>query len=115
MMESSNPLYSYIMDSSFHSLCLFVKLFPAAIVSKQINGLLVAVNDKCSEGTREGTIDADMLGLLQLMRTSEEDMGLKILGVKITLRVTWTIFTTIVTFLVAVVRFAQQNSVNHRL
>ncbi|XP_066911041.1 uncharacterized protein [Clytia hemisphaerica] len=88
-----------------HILCLFIKLIPAAIVNSSLRKLVILVGDMCSP--LRGEIRDQMMLYQQHIHITEQDMGYRILGVKITARLTGYLLTTLVSVLIAIVHVDQ--------
>ena len=90
---------------TFHSLCIFCKLFPAARVGSEVQELGKAVNQRCE--VSDGVIDKDIFFLQQHVKFSEDDVGYRIMGVKITMKLAGTLASSFVSFLLVVMRFSK--------
>ena len=98
---------AFIIGMAFHSICVFIKLFPAALVSSRLRALLVSSSSRSCFLMTDGNVDEKMFQLQQHIFVSEQEMGYRILGVKITMKLSASLLTSFLTFLAAVIRFAQ--------
>ena len=99
---------AFIIGMVFHSICVFIKLFPAALVSSRLRSLLEASSKRCGFLQSDDTVDKEMFLLQQHIFISEQEMGYRILGVKITMKLAGSLLTSFITFIFAVIRFAQK-------
>ena len=98
------PTICFIFSVFFDLVSIFIKLLPAAKVSSALHDLTLCVGDLCAN-TEKGFFDERLFLLHQLMHISEQDMGYKILGVKITVPLTVSLFIGFISVVATLFKF----------
>ena len=98
-------LWQYAGGVAFDLVTILIKLFPPALVAAAVHRSVSEAAKRCDvTPLMENMPDEDMR-LFQYMASCEHDMGLKILGIRITVELVGTILMTIVTGAVSFVAF----------
>ena len=98
-------LWQYAGGVAFDLVTILIKLFPPALVAAAVHRSVSEAAKRCDvTPLMENMPDEDMR-LFQYMASCEHDMGLKILGIRITVELVGTILMTIVTAAVSFVAF----------
>lgn len=98
-------LWQYAGGVIFDLGTILVKLSPPAVLAAAVRRSLIAAVKRCDVTPRMERLPKENLRLLQYMVNCERDMGLKILGIRITVELVGTILMTIVTAAVSFVAF----------
>ena len=107
------PTVSFIFCVFFDVVSILIKLLPAAKVSSASHDITLRVGDLCMNAEK-GLIDERLFFLLhQLIHISEQDMGYKILGVKITVRLTVSLLIGFITVLTTLFKFLTPHSTDY--
>ena len=106
------PTISFIFCVLFDVVSILIKLLPAAKVSSALHDITLCVGDLCMN-TGRGLIDERLFLLHQLIHISEQDMGYKILGVKITVRLTVSLLIGFITVLATLFKFLAPHTTNY--
>ena len=84
---------------------ILVKLFPPALVAAAVHRSVTETAKRCDVTLLAASMPKEDMWLLQYMVSCERDMGLKIIGIRITVELVGTILMTIVTAAVSFVAF----------
>eukprot|EP00794_Sanderia_malayensis_P011031 gene11031-12195_t len=103
------PFYQYIGGVGFDLTSIAIKLYPAAIVSMAIHRITQRSGSECYVHYTNVEMPEERFQLYQHLNIREQDIGLRILGVKISVRIAVGIFVTIVTALGTFLRFVIVN------
>lgn len=98
------PTICFIFSVFFDIVSIFIKLLLAAKVSSALHDLTLCVGDLCAN-TEKSFFDERLFLLHQLMHISEQDMGYKILGVKITVPLTVSLFIGFISVVATLFKF----------
>ncbi|XP_028413726.1 uncharacterized protein LOC114536579 [Dendronephthya gigantea] len=98
-------LWQYAGGVIFDLGTILVKLFPPAVLAAAVHRSLTAGARRCEVTPGSERLPKENLLLFQYMVSCERDMGLKILGIRITVEIVGTILMTIVTAAVSFVAF----------
>lgn len=98
------PTICFIFSVFFDAVSIFIKLLPAAKISSALHDLTLRAGDLCMN-TEKGLFDKRLFLLHQLIHISEQDMGYKILGVKITVRLTVSLLIGFISVLTTLFKF----------
>ena len=101
------PLWQFIGTIIYDLISIIVKLYPPAVVAAASHRIVVQACKRCQARITPTSTDLpseDML-VFQYMSWCEKDMGLKILGIPITVELAMKIFMTIITVAVSFVAF----------
>ena len=98
------PTICFIFSVFFDAVSIFIKLLPAAKISSALHDLTLHAGDLCMN-TEKGLFDKRLFLLHQLIHISEQDMGYKILGVKITVRLTVSLLIGFISVLTTLFKF----------
>ena len=101
------PLWQYVGTVLFDLLSLIFKLYPPAMVAAASRRIVVQASKRCQLQVTPLTTDLPLedMQLFQFMVSCEPEMGLKILGIRITVELSIKILMTIVTAAVSFVAF----------
>ena len=104
---SDYPIWQYVGAVLFDLISIIFKLFPPAIVAAASHRLVVQASKKCQSQLSPLTTDLPLedMQLFHYMALRESDMGLKILGVRITVELAMKILMTIGTAAISFVAF----------
>ena len=101
------PIWQYIGTVLFDLISIIFKLYPPAIVAAASHRLVVQAYKRCQPPLVPSTNDLPFedMQLFQYMAWRESDMGLKILGIRITVELAMKILMTIGTAAISFVAF----------
>ena len=102
-------LVQYIGGMAFDLASIAIKLYPAAIVSAALHHITRRAGSECYPHYYYVYMPVERFQFYQHLSVREETIGLRILGVKITVRIAVGIFVTIVTGLGTFLRFVFVN------
>ena len=102
---SDYPIWQYIGTVIYDLISIIVKLYPPAIVAAASHRIVVQAAKRCHMTTTSTHLPLEDMQLYQCIAWSEKDMGLKILGIRITVELAMKIFMTIITAAVSFVAF----------
>lgn len=98
-------LWQYAGGVSFDLVTILIKLFPPAVVAAAIHRSVTQVAKRCDVTPLTESLPQEDMQLFQYMVNCEQDMGLKILSIRITVELVGTILMTIATAGVSFVAF----------
>lgn len=98
-------LWQYAGGVIFDLMTILVKLFPPALVAAAVHRSVTETAKRCDVTPLAASMPKEDMWLLQYMVSCERDMGLKIIGIRITVELVGTILMTIVTAAVSFVAF----------
>ena len=98
-------LWQYAGGVAFDLVTILIKLLPPAVVAAAVHRSVTEVAKRCDVTPLTESIPLDEMRLFQYMVSCERDMGLKILGIRITVELVGTILMTLVTAGVSFVAF----------
>ena len=101
------PLWQYVGTVLFDLLSLIFKLYPPALVAAAVHRLVLQGAKRCHTFVTPTSTELPLqeMQLFQYMASCEADMGLKILGIRITLELALQLLMAIVTIAVSFVAF----------
>lgn len=88
-------LTQYIITVAFDLFGIVFKLYPAAIVNQELHKVVLTAGDFCDPDLETGAVPKERSAFYQYLFLHEQDLGMTILGVKITSKVTVSIFVTL--------------------
>ena len=91
------PMWQYAGTLAYDVMSIFIKLYPASVVCLHLHKTMVAVGAQCRPRFPQADIPKDRFGFYTYIYLREQDAGFRILGVKITLRLTVGLFVTMLT------------------
>lgn len=103
------PLWQYIGAVAFDLCSIAIKLYPAAIVSTAIHRITQRAGSECHTHYKNVDMPTQRFQFYQHLAIREQDIGLRILHVKISVKIAVGIFVTIVTALATFLRFVIVN------
>ena len=103
------PVVCFILGITVDVLSISMKLLPAAKVSSALHDLTLAVSDLCVP-TTSGVFNEKLFMLYQYIYIAEQDMGYKIMGVKISMRLTASLFIAFISLLGSLFKFLLPSS-----
>ena len=103
------PLLQYIGGMAFDLASIAMKLYPAAIVSAALHLITRRAGNECYPHYFYVYMPMERFQFYQHLSIREQTVGLRILGVKITVRIAVGIFVTIITGLGTFLRFVFMN------
>ena len=89
----------------FDLVTILIKLFPPAVVAAAVHRSVTEAARRCDVTPLMKNMPEEDMSLFQYMVSCEHDMGLKILGIRITVELVGTILMTLVTVGVSFVAF----------
>ena len=98
-------LWQYAGGVVFDLVTILIKLFPPAVVAAAVHRSVTEAARRCDVTPLMETMPEEDMSLFQYMVSCEHDMGLKILGIRITVELVGTILMTLVTVGVSFVAF----------
>lgn len=100
-------LWQYAGGVLFDLVSIVVKLYPPSVVAAAVHRIVVQASKRCQLKVTSWTTDLPVedIQLFQYMALCESDMGLKILGIRITVDLTMKILMTLMTGAVSFVAF----------
>lgn len=100
-------LWQYAGGVLFDLVSIVVKLYPPSVVAAAVHRIVVQASKRCQLKVTSWTADLPVedIQLFQYMALCESDMGLKILGIRITVDLTMKILMTLMTGAVSFVAF----------
>ena len=102
---SDYPIWQYVGTVLFDLLSIIFKLYPPALVAAASHRIVVEASKGCRRSLHSADLPTEDIQLFQYMALSEPNMGLKILGIRITVELTVKILMTIVTAGVSFIAF----------
>ena len=102
---SDYPIWQYVGTVLFDLLSIIFKLYPPALVAAASHRIVVEASKGCGRSLHSADLPTEDIQLFQYMALCEPDMGLKILGIRITVELTVKILMTIVTVGVSFIAF----------
>ena len=104
---SGYPIWQYIGTLMFDLVSIIFKLYPPAIVAAAVHRIVVQASKRCQLNVTPLTTDLPIedMQLFQYIALCESDMGLKILGIRITVELSLKILMTIITATISFVVF----------
>lgn len=104
---STYQLWQYAGGVLFDLVSIVVKLYPPSVVAAAVHRIVVQASKRCQLQVTPRTTDlpAEDMQLFQYMALCESDMGLKILGIRITVELAMKILMTIITAAISFVAF----------
>ena len=109
------PLWQYIFGIAFDFVSIMFKLYPAAIVNQTIHSIVQVSGEHCYPDIDIGETPKQRFVFYQFLFLREQNLGMHILGLRITSKLTVGIFVTIatvaLTFLHYVVPFLNRLSI----
>ena len=101
------PIWQYIGTVLFDLISIIFKLYPPAIVAAASHRLVIEASKRCHSQLTPFTTELPVedMQLFQYMAWRESDMGLKILGIRITVELAMKILVTISTAAISFVAF----------
>ncbi|XP_078342092.1 uncharacterized protein LOC144627940 [Oculina patagonica] len=101
------PIWQYVGTVLFDLISIIFKLYPPAIVAAASHRMVIQASKRCQlHLTPLATeLPHEDMQLFQYMAWRESDMGLKILGIRITVELTMKILMTIITAAISFVSF----------
>ena len=98
------PIWQYAGTITYDTLSILIKLYPAALVSQALHNTVISAGDHCYPDDFPDVIPYHRFNFFQHLFLREQDMGFRILGVKITLKLTVAIFVTVATATLTFIR-----------
>ena len=98
-------LWQYAGGVTFDLVTILIKLFPPAVVAAAIHRTVTQAGKRCDVTPLMESLPQEDMQLFQYMVNCEQDIGLKILSIRITVELVGTILMTIVTAGVSFVAF----------
>ena len=102
---SEYPIWQYVGTVIYDLISIILKLYPPAIVAAASHRIVVQAFKRCHVTPMSMHLPLEDMQLFQCIAWCEKDMGLKILGIRITVELAMKIFVTIVTAAVSFVAF----------
>ena len=102
---SDYPLWQFVGTVLFDLTTLIFKLYPPAIVAVAVHRIVVQACKRCRESFVTTDLPLEDMQLFQYMALCEPDMGLKILGICITVELSMKILMAIFTAAISFVSF----------
>ena len=104
---SDYPIWQYVGAVLFDLISIIFKLYPPAIVAAASHRLVIQASKRCQFQLTPFTTELPLedIQLFQYMALRESDMGLKILGIRITVELAMKILMTIGTAAISFVAF----------
>ena len=102
---SDYPLWQFVGTVLFDLTTLIFKLYPPAIVAAAVHRIVVQACKRCRESFVTTDLPLEDMQLFQYMALCEPDMGLKILGIRITVELSMKILMAIFTAAISFVSF----------
>ena len=102
---SDYPLWQFVGTVLFDLTTLIFKLYPPAIVAAAVHRIVVQACKRCRESLVTTDLPLEDMQLFQYMVLCEPDMGLKILGIRITVELSMKILMAIFTAAISFVSF----------
>ncbi|XP_068678666.1 uncharacterized protein [Montipora foliosa] len=101
------PLWQFMGTVIYDLISIIVKLYPPAVVAAASHRIVVQACKRCQARITPTSTDlpSEDMQVFQYMSWCEKDMGLKILGIPITVELAMKIFMTIITVVVSFVAF----------
>ena len=101
------PIWQYIGTVIYDLISISVKLYPPAVVAAAAHRMVMQACRRCQAQVTPTSIDlpTEDMQVFQYLSLCEKDMGLKILGIRITVELATKIFVTIVTAMTSFVAF----------
>jgi len=91
------PLWQYAVGISFDFVGIMFKLYPAAVVNQTLHEIVRVSGEHCYPDIDIGETPKQRFIFYQFLFMREQDLGMQILGVKITSKLTVGVFVTIAT------------------
>ncbi|XP_046857686.1 uncharacterized protein LOC124451104 [Xenia sp. Carnegie-2017] len=105
-------LWQYLLGVAFDLITILIKLFPPALVAAAVHCSITESSKRCHVTLDVHDLPQDAMQLFQYMVSCEPDMGLKILGIRITIEIVGTILMTLATGCVSFVAFIVPRLIN---
>ncbi|XP_078342094.1 uncharacterized protein LOC144627942 [Oculina patagonica] len=104
---SDYPIWQYVGAVLFYLISVIFKLYPPAIVAAASHRMVIQASKRCQLHLTPLATELPLedMQLFQYMAWRESDMGLKILGIRITIQLTMKILITISTAAISFVAF----------
>lgn len=102
------PIWQYAGGMLFDLLSILIKLYPAAVLCQALHDTMVSAGGLCLSGSLRN-IPYDRINFYQFLYLRDQDIGFRILGVKITSKLTVGIFVTIATAAATFLRYSIVN------
>ena len=102
---SDYPLWQFVGTVIFDLASLIFKLYPPAVVAAAVHRIVVQACKRCRESLVTTDLPLEDMQLFQYMVLCEPDMGLKILGIRITVELSMKILMAIFTAAISFVSF----------
>ena len=101
------PIWQYIGTVIYDLVSISVKLYPPAVVAAAARRMVMQACKRCQAQVTSTSTDlpTEDMQVFQYLSWCEKDMGLKILGIRITVELATKIFVTIVTAMTSFVAF----------
>ena len=101
------PIWQYIGTVIYDLVSISVKLYPPAVVAAAAHRMVMQACRRCQAQVTPTSTDlpTEDMQVFQYLSWCEKDMGLKILGIRITVELATKIFVTIVTAMTSFVAF----------
>ncbi|XP_067032311.1 uncharacterized protein [Acropora muricata] len=101
------PIWQYIGTVIYDLISISVKLYPPAVVAAAAHRMVMQACRRCQAQVTPMSTDlpTEDMQVFQYLSLCEKDMGLKILGIRITVELATKIFVTIVTAMTSFVAF----------
>ena len=100
-------IWQYIGGVLFDTVSIVIKLYPPAVVAAAVHRITVQASKRCEMKVTSlsRNLPLEDMQLHQYIFCCESDMGIKILGIKITVEIASTICSTIATAIISFVAF----------
>ena len=102
---SDYPLWQFVGTVLYDLTTLIFKLYPPAVVAVAVHRIVVQACKRCRESLVTTDLPLEDMQLFQYMALCEPDMGLKILGIRITVELSMKILMAIFTAAISFVSF----------
>ena len=102
---SDYPLWQFVGTVLYDLASLIFKLYPPAVVAAAVHRIVVQACKRCRESLVTTDLPLEDMQLFQYMVLCEPDMGLKILGIRITVELSMKILMAIFTAAISFVSF----------
>ncbi|PFX29266.1 hypothetical protein AWC38_SpisGene5972 [Stylophora pistillata] len=102
---SDYPIWQYFGTVLYDLLSIIFKLYPPALVAAASHRIVVEASKRCKRSPHTTDLPTEDILLFQYMALCESDMGLKILGIRITVELTMKALMTIITAGVSFIAF----------
>ena len=99
------PLWQYIIGIAFDFLSVLFRLYPAAVVNQSLHDIVRVSGEHCYPDIDQGETPKQRFIFYQFLYLREQDLGMQVLGLKITSKLTVGIFVTIATVALAFLHY----------